>query len=179
MLAPEWKLDFLVGPFLQQQRWGSEKPFHEGLVEDHFWRPCFSTQVGVRHMSSGLAPDLLSELGQAFFPSFSLTLWWGQKAELHVPKTECSAEGLPRLATVPRAWPACPQAPPFVYFCFDSFGLGDPRKYCWFRSKSVLSMLSSKSFTVSGFTLVLDPFWVYFCICNEKCSNFILLHVDV
>ena len=78
----------------------------------------------------------------------------------------------------------------FVCLLFFPFALAYSLKkiWLWFYWKGVRPMFSSRSFMVSGFTFIFNPFWVYksililsihlhFVYDERKCSNLMLLHV--
>ena len=67
----------------------------------------------------------------------------------------------------------------FLIFIFAFIILADGSKMMRFMSISILPMFSFRSFIVSNFIQVFNPFWVYFCVLCRKCSNFILSHVVV
>ena len=69
----------------------------------------------------------------------------------------------------------------FIFvFIFITLGGGSKKILLWFISKSVLPMLSSKSYIVSGLTFMsLIHFEFIFVYGVRECSNFIVSHVVV
>ena len=68
----------------------------------------------------------------------------------------------------------------FIFLISITLGGGSKKILLWFMSKSVLPMLSSKSFIVSGLAFrSLIHFEFTFMCGDRECSNFILLHVAV
>ena len=66
-----------------------------------------------------------------------------------------------------------------IYFCFYYLGAGSNRILLWFMSKSILPVLSSRSFRVSGLTFSSLIHFFIFVYDFRECSNFIILYVIV